>query len=258
VCRAKDEAGNEDNNTIEVSAVTGANPTPPTFAGIATLTGDPVQRTATITWLAGTDPATPQNELVYDVYVSQVAGGEAFTSPPLATSATGATSITVSDLTPNATLYFVVRCRDIDGNEDNNTVEKSMVTNVSFSLNVQPILTHDCGVVGCHVPGQPTGGLILAAGFAYPNIVGVPALEALGSFQLDGGVVNYITPGDPGDSYLNIKINAPLLAALKASLAPSLGGRLGTQMPAPSTGSTLSQADLATISNWIAQGANQN
>jgi hypothetical protein len=258
VCRAKDEAGNQDSNTIEVSAVTGANPTPPTFAGITTLVGDPVARTATISWAAGTDPVTPQNELVYDVYVAQAPGAEVFSAMPLATSAAGATSIMVSNLAPNATLYFVVRARDLDGNEDTNTVEKSMVTNVSFSLNVQPIFTHDCGVVGCHVPGNPTGGLILAEGFAYAQIVGVNALEALGAFQLDGGAVDYINPGDPSDSYLNIKINAPLLSALKASLPASVGGRLGTQMPAPSTGSTLSQADLATISNWIVQGAPNN
>jgi hypothetical protein len=258
VCRAKDEAGNEDSNVVEVSATTGMNATPPTFAGITTLTGDPVARTATLGWAAATDVATPQNLLLYDVYVAEATGAEAFDRPPLATSAAGATSITVSALTPNATLYFVVRARDSDGNQDNNTVEKSMATNVSFSLNVQPILSHDCGVVGCHVPGNPTGGLVLARGFAYKAIVGVAAIEANNVFQLDGGTVDYITPGDPGDSYLNIKINAGLLAALKASLPASSAGRVGTQMPAPSTGSTLSQAELGTISSWIAQGAPNN
>jgi hypothetical protein len=132
-----------------------------------------------------------------------------------------------------------------------------MTTNASFSLDVQPIFTHDCGVVGCHVPGNPTGGLILAPGFAYAKLVGVPAAEA-SAFQLDGGTVNYITPGDPGDSFLDIKINAGLLAAVKASLPASVAGRLGTQMPAPSTGSTLTQTELTTIASWIAQGAPNN
>jgi hypothetical protein len=257
ICRAKDEAGNEDANTAEVSATTGANPVPPTFAGIATLTGDPVARTATITWLPGMDLVTPQDQLVYDVFVAQAAGAEAFDKPPFITSAPGATSIDVSGLPPNTTLFFVVRARDGDENEDDNTVEKSMATNASFSLNVQPIFTHDCGVVGCHVPGNPTGGLILAPGFAYGALVGVPALEMAG-LAIDGGTVAYVSPGDPGDSFLSIKIDANLLAAVKAGQPPAVAPKLGTLMPAPSTGSTLTQAELATITSWIAQGAPNN
>jgi hypothetical protein len=256
VCRAKDEAGNEDTNLVEVSAQTGANPTPPTFAGITSLTGDPVARTATLGWSPATDPSTPQSAIVYDVYVAETSGGEAFSKPPFATSAAGATSTTVSGLPSNTTVYVVVRARDASGNHDGNLVEKSMATNASFSLDVQSVLTKDCGVVGCHVPGNPTGGLILAPGFAYAQIVDVPAGEMNG-VQLDGGTVNYITPGDPADSYLNIKINAGLLAALKASLGAA-GGRTGSQMPAPSTGSTLTTSELTAIATWIQQGAPNN
>ncbi|HEY6462635.1 MAG TPA: hypothetical protein VIY73_20845, partial [Polyangiaceae bacterium] len=173
-----------------------------------------------------------------------------------ATSAAGVTSMNVSGLPSNTTVYVVVRARDASGNHDGNLVEKSMATNASFSLDVQAVLTNDCGVVGCHVPGNPTGGLILAPGFAYAQIVDVPAGEMNG-IQLDGGTVNYITPGDPDDSYLNIKINAGLLAALKASLGAA-GGRTGNQMPAPSTGSTLTTTELAAIATWIQQGAPNN
>jgi hypothetical protein len=257
VCRAKDEAGNEDTNAIEVHATTGANPVPPTFGGITGLTGDPAARTATLSWTAGMDAMTPQSQLLYDVYVAEAAGAEAFDKPPLATSAPGATSTTVSGLMPNTTLFFVVRARDSDGNHDGNTVEKSMVTNASFALNVQPIFTHDCAVVGCHVPGSPTGNLVLSPGFAYARIVGILAPEANGILA-DGGSLDYVTPGDPNDSFLNIKTNATVLAAFKATLPPANVGRIGTQMPAPSTGSTLTQAELATIANWIAQGAPNN
>ncbi len=53
-------------------------------------------------------------------------------------------------------------------------------TNVSFSIDVQgAIFANDCGVVGCHVPGSPTGGLILAPGFAYAQIVNVPNAQGL-------------------------------------------------------------------------------
>ncbi|HEY5146173.1 MAG TPA: hypothetical protein VII82_05375, partial [Polyangiaceae bacterium] len=244
VCRARDEAGNEDDNTVEVSATTGANPVPPTFAGIdlPSFMGDPVARTATLSWAAGSDVATTPDKLVYDVYESQTMGGEAFTKPPAATSAPGALSIVVTNIPPNTTTYFVVRARDADGNRDSNVVEASLTTNVSFSLNIQPIFSDDCGVVGCHVPGSPAGNLILAQGFAYAQIVNVTAGEK--------ATLSYVTPGDPTHSYLAAKINyAGLFAAV---------GAVGSMMPAPSTGSTLSTAELNTIANWITQGAVSN
>src|SRR4029077_4941295 len=73
VCRAKDEAGNEDPNASEVSAKTGNNAVPPTFAGITTFSGDSAARSATIGWNAGTDDTTPQDQILYDVYVSTTA-----------------------------------------------------------------------------------------------------------------------------------------------------------------------------------------
>jgi hypothetical protein len=241
VCRAKDEAGNEDDNTVEVSATTGANPIPPTFAGISSFTGDSEARTATLTWLPATDVATPASGILYDVYESTTMGGEDFTKPPAATSMPGATSIMLTGLPANATIYFVVRARDEDGNRDSNVVEYSLTTNVSFALNVQPIFSDDCGVVGCHVPGSPTGNLILAEGFAYAQIVGVTAAES--------PALSYVTPTDPSNSYLAIKIN---YMGLFATLGKA------SQMPATSTGSVLSAAEIDTIANWIAQGAVNN
>jgi hypothetical protein len=243
VCRAKDEAGNEDDNTAEVSATTGADPVPPMFAGIdlPSFNGDPAARTATLSWLAAVDAATSPDKMVYDVYESQTMGGEDFTKPPAATSMPGALTITLANLPPNATVYFVVRARDLDGNHDSNVVEASLSTNVSFALNVQPIFSDDCGVVGCHVPGSPTGGLILAAGFSYAQLVNVAAPEA--------PTLNLVTPTDPTDSFLAVKINYNGLFSTKGK---------GSLMPAPSTGSTLSPGEINTIANWIAQGAVNN
>jgi hypothetical protein len=245
VCRARDEAGNEDDNTVEVSATTGSNPVPPTFGGIQTFSGDPAARTATIGWAAAADVATPTNQILYDVYESQTPGGEDFTKPPAATSTAGALTITLTGIAPNTTTYFVVRARDLDGNRDSNVVEQSLTTNVSFSLNVQPIFSDDCGVVGCHVPGSPTGGLILAQGFAYAQIVGVTAGE--------GAPLSYVTPTSPTSSFLAVKIN---YMNLFTDAAP--GTYKGTQMPASATGSTLSPAEINAIGNWILQGAVNN
>jgi Fibronectin type III domain len=257
VCRARDEAGNADQNTVEVTAATGTNPNPPTFAGISSFVPDPVARTVNLSWAAATDDTTPTNEIVYDAYVATTAAGEEFTKPAFATSAAGATSMTLTGLTSNATLYFVVRARDQDGNHDGNTAQVSFTTNVSFALDIQPIFTHDCGVVGCHVPGSPTGGLILAPGFAYAQLVGVVAPE-LSGITLDGGVVYYADPASLSTSYLFIKTSASTFASVKAGLPAAQQPRMGTIMPATATGSTLSPAEVSAIASWIQQGAANN
>jgi hypothetical protein len=133
-------------------------------------------------------------------------------------------------------LYWVVRARDLAGNEDTNTVELSATTGVSFAENVQPIFTQHCAVVGCHVPGNPPEGQVLAAGFAYANIVNVPSEEVPSD--------NRVTPGNLTTSYLYLKITAQ--------------ESVGTNMPPPSTNDFLSAAEKATIMNWIVEGAQNN
>ena len=127
VCRAKDEAGNEDDNTVEVTATTGSNPVPPVFAGIT------CRRSWAIRWVARRrsrgrprSTARRRQQMVYDVYESQTMGGEDFTKPPAVTSSPGALTITLTGLPPNTTTYFIVRARDLDGNRDSNVVEASL------------------------------------------------------------------------------------------------------------------------------------
>jgi hypothetical protein len=112
-------------------------PTPgtgPTFAGIksATLcTGGapkavpPPSRTYTVSWDAATDPSTPSDKIVYDIYYSSLAGGQNFSSA-LATTGSGQTSYS-GTLAGSGSAYFVVRARDSAGHEDANTVEKQAV-----------------------------------------------------------------------------------------------------------------------------------
>ncbi len=228
-------SGNEDDNTSQRSASTPVDTTPPTFAGLATITGI-TATSVQLGWVAAADPQTPTAQIVYDVFQATSPGGEVFTSAPTATSTPGATSITMSNLQPSSTLYWVVRARDLAGNEDTNTVELSAVTGVSFSENVQPIFTQHCAVVGCHVPGNPPEGQVLAAGFAYSNIVNVPSMEVPSDFRVD--------PGNPAQSYLYLKITAQQ--------------SVGSYMPPASTNDVLSGADKSTIMNWITQGALNN
>jgi hypothetical protein len=125
---------------------------------------------------------------------------------------------------------------------------------IGFSRDVQPIFTHYCGVVGCHVSGSPTGGLNLAPGFAYGQLVGVAA-TGIAKLPSDGMSILRVVPNDLDHSYLHIKISGDALKALQMSVTPDLVGRLGTLMPAEQTGSTLDSDQIGVIDNWILAGA---
>jgi hypothetical protein len=243
VCRARDFAGNEDQNLVQRLAKTLADSSPPTFAGFTKATVDSLARTVTLEWDPGKDDKTTPDLLVYDVYEASRAGGEVFTGPPRASSDPGASSVTLTDLTPDTTLYWVVRARDQGGNHDANVVEAgppysdgTTAIGVSFSQQVQAIFTHDCGVSGCHVPGNPVANLVLAPGFAYSYLVNIKATESSDM---------RINPFNPDQSYLYKKItqNPP---------------PVGWQMPAPATGSVLSSDEKDVIRRWILQGAVDN
>jgi hypothetical protein len=236
VCRARDFSGNRDANVTERVTKTLADSTPPTFAGLTGSIFDPVARTVKLSWAAGTDDKTPALALVYDVFEGTASGAED-TSKPRASSAPGALDVLVTDLQPDTKLFWIVRARDQAGGHDANTVEASGTTNVSFSRQVQAILSHDCAVSGCHVPGSPAAGLILAQGFTYDSLVNIPSTER--------PLTHRVTPGDPAASYLwqKISMNPP----------PA-----GWQMPAPATGSVMPADEMDLIRRWIADGAARN
>jgi hypothetical protein len=119
---------------------TSPSPTPtPTPGGGATFAGikratlceagapkvAPPTRSYTVSWDAATDPSTPSNKIVYDIYYSSTSGGENFSSP-LATTGPGQTAYSGS-LPGSGSAYFVVRARDGAGREDTNRVEKMAV-----------------------------------------------------------------------------------------------------------------------------------
>jgi hypothetical protein len=229
--------GNRDPNLVEHVAKTLADDTPPAFGGLTSAIVDSVARRVTFIWAAASDDRTAPEQIVYDVYESQTSGGQVFTAPPRASSLPGATSLEVTDLTPDTTLFWVVRARDLGGNHDKNAVEANGAIAVSFDRQVQTTLTHDCAVTGCHVPGNPMANLILSRGFAYGALVGQTATE-LPSMKR-------VNPGDSSTSFLYQKIskNPP---------------PVGWQMPAPATGSVLSDAEKSAVERWIDLGAPNN
>ena len=126
--RARDAAGNRDDNTVTRSAATlqGADTTAPVFSGLVVATAVSATR-IDLFWGAANDDTTPANQIVYDVFQSTVSGGQTFGAPTYSTAA-GATELQVTGLTPQTTYFFVVRARDAAGNADTNTQERSATT----------------------------------------------------------------------------------------------------------------------------------
>lgn len=102
-------------------------------------------------------------------------------------------------------------------------------TTVSFANDIQPIFTNSC--VECH---GGSGGLFLSSGQAYNNLVGVVA-TGNSSF-------NRVTPGDPDNSYLVMKLRGD--------------SRAGSRMPLGRT--PLSNDVINLIVTWINEGAQNN
>jgi hypothetical protein len=112
---------------------------------------------------------------------------------------------------------------------------------VSFASDVQPILTGSCAFSGCHgtVNANPGGKpMVLAAGQAYDNMVGVAALEL--------PAMQRIRAGQPDASYVIHKLQ---------NTHKTVGGS-GDRMPLGSA--PLSQAQIDLIRTWVANGAPRN
>jgi hypothetical protein len=106
---------------------------------------------------------------------------------------------------------------------------------VSFASEVQPIFTNNCATSGCHTAAASASSLVLAAGSAFGNIVNVPSAQQ--------SSLRRVLPGDADNSYLVRKIRGD-------------AGINGRRMPLNRT--PLTDAQIATIVNWINQGAANN
>ena len=103
--------------------LTGVNS--PTFAGLVSASILTIS-SSQLQWNAATDVVSPSANIVYLIYQATTPMGELFTTPTY-TSPAGATSFTVSNLTPGTIYYFVVRAMNEAGIIDNNIVERSFV-----------------------------------------------------------------------------------------------------------------------------------
>ena len=242
VCRARDEAGNSDQNTAEKNVTTKSDATAPTFAGITTSAFDGALRTITLNWDPATDDQTPQGDLVYDVF-ERLSTGTFDYSSPRASSAPGATTINVTGLPSNTALAWTVRARDAALNSDTNTVEIAGKTVPSFASDVQPIFSKNCAVVGCHTSSSLLGGMSLSPSVAYDNLVNMNANQRPPGRPTP---IARIFPGDLNESYLYLKVMGVA------------GTFVANPMPAPGTGNTLSDTNRDILKNWILGGAPRN
>ena len=103
---------------------------------------------------------------------------------------------------------------------------------VSFVDEVEPMLADACTGLGCHSGPAPASGLDLSPGQVHANLVGVPSTQCADRMLVE--------PGQPGASYLMDKV---------------LGVNLcfGTKMPKAAP--DLTDAEIATLSEWICRGA---
>jgi hypothetical protein len=236
VVRARDAAGNTDDNVVEVSATTleTADETPPSFAGVESATPSG-SSSVILGWSAAIDDVSPPEAIRYRIYVATAPGDQDFAAPAVETEA-GATEASVSGLAPETTYFFVVRAVDALLNEEDNTEERSSMTGgpVSFAADVQPIFDANCGGNACHAGLNPAEGLDLGAGVSHGELVGVPADQC--------GERLRVAPADPEASYLMDKLRGVDLCS-------------GTRMP---KSGPLPAAEIQIIADWIAQGAEDN
>jgi hypothetical protein len=128
VVRARDAAGNTDDNEEEVSSKPGPDKTPPTFEGCTSVKALDAG-TIEVKWKAASDNSTPANQMKYVVYGFKTAGPHADVSEADAEATfVGALEGDLGGLSPDTTYHVLCRAQDASGNEDDNAVEKSAKT----------------------------------------------------------------------------------------------------------------------------------
>jgi predicted GH43/DUF377 family glycosyl hydrolase len=130
VVRARDAAGNEESNLVEMSAMptTPVDDTPPNFSGLVLASDSETGGSVDLVWAEATDPdliecnSDPSLPITYNVYYSTTSGGQDFSTPDTSTTST---AMQIIGLQNGVVYYFVVRAEDAVGNEENNAVEDS-------------------------------------------------------------------------------------------------------------------------------------
>lgn len=138
-----------------------------------------------------------------------------------------------------AVISALLFCLAIVGCQGNvNVPAPSSGATISFAGSVQPIFNARC--TSCHSAGFSVGSLagvqmVLTAGQSYGSLVNQVSAQ--------NGAFTLVVPGDAESSLLWLKVS---------SSDPPVGSTM------PVFGSPLSAQDLATLRDWIEQGALDN
>lgn len=144
---------------------------------------------------------------------------------------------------------------------------------VSFKADVMPILQQGCTISSvCHGQMGNAGEENLYLGEHQTSLDGTPVdpmvatkVQSLivGAKSLEDPKLNIVTAGDPANSYLIHKLNGDqdkleADCAMGMCNSSSCGAPMTCGVQMPMSGSALMASDIATISNWIMQGALNN
>jgi hypothetical protein len=260
VVRATNKAGDQDQNTHELSAKASVDTTAPTAPGTPTV----VPRLACesrLTWAAATDTGTGAAGMRYSVYLADTMPVD-MSSPAAMT--LGATTVDVP--APGATSpyhHFVVVAEDAAGNTSSPSgVGAPDTTMIGFESSVQPILTNDCAP-SCHTVNT-TNKLtpVYDDGYAYLDIMGAPGMPVLAHVCKPGTAFCGPDPTIAGclawleDVDAGLPISAQLIFPGQPQCSVLYQVALQQKMPPKATGlPDLASCDTTLIHDWVEDGA---
>ena len=135
-------------------------------------------------------------------------------------------------------IMLVWGCADFESTVDpTGGLPDIAVPNPSFANDIQPIFTKRCSIGGCHSLASAQSQLVLVAGHAYDSLVNKPSSLVSGRIR--------VVPGDAPNSWLVAMIGHDDAARLNNARMPLAG-------------QPLTPNQIATIVNWIENGAPRN